>query len=55
MRTLKHLPLDKWPDADIQAFEAVYSPGDIFDETNGSGAHLAQGTRRKIETAYRRW
>ena len=55
MRTLKHLPLDQWPDADIQAFETVYAPGDIFDETNGSGAHLAEGTRRFIETTYRRW
>jgi integrase/recombinase XerD len=55
MRTLKHLPLDQWPDADIQAFEAAYAPGDIFDETNGPGAHLAEGTRQKIETAYRRW
>ena len=55
MRILKHLPLDQWPDADIQAFEAVYAPGDIFDETNGPGAHLAEGTRQKIRTAYRRW
>ena len=55
MRTLKHLPLDQWPDADTQAFEAAYAPGDIFDETNGPGAHLAEGTRQKIETAYRRW
>ena len=55
MRILKHLPLDQWPDADIQAFEAVYAPGDIFDETNGPGAHLAEGTRNAIETAYRRW
>jgi integrase len=55
MRTLKHLPLDQWPDADIQAFEAAYAPGDIFDETNGPGAHLAEGTRRFIEITYRRW
>ncbi len=55
MRTLKHLPLDQWPDADMQAFKAVYAPGNIFDETNGPGAHLAQGTRCTIETTYRRW
>ena len=30
-------------------------PGDIFDETAGPGSHLAEGTRRMIEVAYRRW
>jgi hypothetical protein len=55
MRTLKHLPVDQWPDADIRAFEAAYAPGDIFDGANGPGAHLAEGTRRFIETTYRRW
>ena len=30
-------------------------PGDIFDDTAGPGAHLAEGTRRIIEIAYRRW
>jgi len=55
MRTLKHLPLDEWPDADIQAFEGAYAPGDIFDETNGPGAHLSEGTRHFIEITYRRW
>jgi integrase len=55
MRKLKHLPLDQWPEADIEAFAKAYEPGDIFDETAGPGAHLAEGTRRLIETAYRRW
>ena len=55
MRKLKHLPLDQWPEADIEAFAKAYEPGDIFDETAGPGAHLAEGTRRMIETAYRRW
>jgi integrase/recombinase XerD len=55
MRRLKHLPVDAWPAADRQAFDAAYQTGDIFDETAGEGAHLADGTRRMIRTAYRRW
>ena len=55
MRKLKHLPLDQWPAADIEAFASAFTPGDIFDETAGPGAHLAEGTRRMIKTAYRRW
>ena len=55
MRKLKHLPVDQWPEADIAAFAKAYEPGDIFDETAGPGAHLAEGTRRMIETTYRRW
>ena len=50
MRTLKHLPLDEWPEADREAFKAAYEAGDVFDETAGPGAHLAEGTRRMIET-----
>ena len=55
MRRLKHLPLNQWPEADIEAFAKAYEPGDIFDETAGPGAHLAEGTRRMIRTAWRRW
>ena len=55
MRKLKHLPLDQWPADDIEAFAMVYEPGDVFDETAGPGAHLAEGTRRMIRTAWRRW
>ena len=43
MRTLKHLPVDEWPEADREAFRAAYEPGDVFDETAGPGAHLAEG------------
>ena len=42
MRKLKHLPLDQWPAADIEAFASAFTPGDIFDETAGPGAHLAE-------------
>ena len=55
MRTLKHLPVNEWPEADREAFRAAYEPGDIFDETAGPGAHLAEGTRKAIKFAYRRW
>jgi len=55
MRKLKHLPLEEWPEADHEAFQVAYEPGDVFDGTGGPGAHLAEGTRRLIRTAYRRW
>ena len=43
MRTLKHLPLEQWPEADREVFRAAYEPGDVFDETAGAGAHLVRG------------
>src|SRR5262245_54100429 len=55
MRTLKHLPVKEWPEADREAFKAAYKPGDVFDEVAGPGAHLAEGTQRMIRTTYRRW
>jgi integrase/recombinase XerD len=55
MRTLKHLPVNEWPEADRAAFRVAYEAGDVFDGTAGPGAHLAEGTRRAIEFTYRRW
>jgi len=55
MRQLKHLPVDQWSNADHEAFRTIYEAGDVFDETGGPGAHLAEGTRKLIRTAYRRW
>ena len=55
MQTLKHLPVEEWPEADREAFKAAYEPGDLFEETGGPGAHLTEGTRRMIRTSYRRW
>jgi integrase/recombinase XerD len=55
MRTLKHLPVNEWPEADREAFRAAYEPGDVFDETAGAGAHLAERTRLWIRFTYRRW
>lgn len=55
MRTVKHLPLAQWPNADHVAFRAAYEPSDLFDDTGGPGHHLAAGTRGLIKTCYRRW
>ena len=55
MRTLKHLPVNEWPEADRQALRAAYEPGDVFDGTAGPGAHLAEGTRAWIRFTFRRW
>jgi integrase/recombinase XerD len=41
--------------ADIEAFARAYEPGDIFEDIAGPGAHLSDGTRKMIRTAYRRW
>ena len=47
MRKLKHLSQrDQLPMADIEAFAKAYEPGDIFEDTAGPGAHLAEGTRK---------
>ena len=55
MRTLKHLPVNEWPEADRAAFRAAYAPGDVFDDTAGCGAHLSEGTREWVKFVYRRW
>jgi hypothetical protein len=55
MRTLKHLPVKDWPEADHEAFRAAYEPGDVFDETAGPGAHHSEGTRKMVRLTYRRW
>jgi len=55
MRTLKHLPVNEWPEADRAVFRAAYEPGDVFDGTAGPGTHLADGTREMIRLVYRRW
>ena len=54
-RKILHLPVADWPAADRAAFTAAFAPGDIFDDGGGPGAHLADGTRRHMEMAYRRW
>src|SRR5215204_6512585 len=44
MRTLKHLPVNEWPEADREAFRAAYEPGDVFDGTAGPGAQCRQAS-----------
>ena len=51
----KHLPRHLWPTDDQRRLDAAFAPGDVFDEDVPPGAHLAAGTRRHIETGYRRW
>lgn len=55
MRSSKHLPNSLIPEADADLFREAYTPGDMFDEAGGRGAHFALGTRRMIGTGYRRW
>ena len=55
MQQLKHLPFEQWPSADRTAWEAAFVEGDIFDETQGPGAHLSPGSRRSLMSSYRRW
>ena len=55
MRKLKHLPLDKWPMADIEAFTKAYEPGDIFERHAGPGRSPSRGHPQDDQTAYRRW
>ena len=55
MRTLKHLPVNEWPEVDREAFRAAYAPGDVFDDTAGCGVHLSEGTREWVKFVYRRW
>ena len=55
MAAIWHLPFDQWPIADREALAVAFAPGDILDGTAGPGAHLAEGTRKKIVSGYRRW
>ncbi len=54
-RKLKHLPVKDWPEADLEAFQHAYAPGDIFDEDRAPGAHHSEVWRRMIRTTWRRW
>src|SRR5215210_4186646 len=48
------LRVENWPAADRDAWRALFTTGDLFDET-GPGAHLAPRTRTSLENAYGRW
>ena len=55
MRRSKHLPKRCMPSADVEIFRKAYTPGDLFEETGGRGAHFTPGMRKMIDTAYRRY
>ncbi len=48
------VPVEHWPAADRTAWGALFTTGDLFDES-GPGAHLASRTRTSLENAYGRW
>lgn len=48
------LRVEHWPAADQEAWHALFTTGDLFDE-KGPGAHLANRTRTSLENVYGRW
>jgi hypothetical protein len=42
------LRVEHWPTSDQEAWRALFTTGDLFDE-NGPGAHLASRTRTSLE------
>jgi hypothetical protein len=48
------LRVEHWPAADLAAWRALFTTGDVFDES-GPGAHLASRSRTSLENTYGRW
>jgi hypothetical protein len=48
------LRVEDWPAADRDAWHALFTTGDLFDD-KGPGSHLAPRTRTSLENAYGRW
>ncbi len=48
------LSFERWPDADLRAWRAAFTPGDIFDD-HGRGLRLAPTSRNNFKVAYARW
>src|SRR5215211_1679862 len=48
------LRVEDWPAADQEAWRALFTTGDMFDE-KGPGAHLADRTRTSLANVYGRW
>ena len=48
------LRLEHWPALDQEAWRALFTTGDVFDES-GPGAHLASRSRISLENTYGRW
>jgi hypothetical protein len=47
----KQLPFREWPAGAQQRWEAVFEPGDLFDDPN-RGAHLAPSTREALRVSF---
>ena len=47
----KQLPFGEWPAGTQQLWEAVFEPGDLFDDAN-RGAHLAPSTREALRVSF---
>ena len=47
----KQLPFREWPADAQQRWEAVFEPGDLFDDAN-RGAHLAPSTREALRVSF---
>ncbi|WP_425044767.1 tyrosine-type recombinase/integrase [Primorskyibacter sp. S87] len=48
------LKFNDWPQADKIAWDALFAPGDIFDDL-GPCAHWSEGSRKKREQGYGQW
>src|SRR5215210_6252138 len=48
------LRVEDWPASDQEAWRALFTTGDVFDE-RGPGVHLSHRTRTSLENAYGRW
>jgi integrase len=48
------LQVEHWPGADQETWHALFTTGDLFDES-GSGTHLSSRTRVSLANAYGRW
>ncbi len=48
------LPYARWPAPDRRAWQAAFTPGDIFDD-HGQGVRLSATSRRNYEVGYTRW
>jgi integrase len=49
-----YLPQQEWPHADFEAWEALFTPGDIFDGA-GAALHWSPATRKTNAHHYARW
>ncbi len=51
----RSLKVHEWPEADREAWDRLFDPGDILDGTAGLGHHWCDDTRKKYRDGYGRW